>query len=275
MYSLPNAKINIGLHIINRRSDGYHNLQTVFYPIPLADSLEIKEAKRLNRPYEFIVSGLDIPDDGRDNIVVRVFLSMQKEFGLPPTSIFLSKHIPAGAGLGGGSSDAASMMQLLNDYYRLGLAAGEMEQRLSAFGADCPFFIRNKAVLAEGIGNEFTPINLSLADMYIVLVKPDVHISTPDAYANITPRGSQADLARLLLDTPVSQWRDAVSNDFENYVFSSYPSVAAIKQTLYDIGAVYASMSGSGSAVYGLFSRPVDNAATIFSDCFCLCGKMP
>ena len=170
MYLLPNAKINIGLRVVSRRPDGYHDLQTVFCPIPLADSLEIKQSAHLRQPYEFILSGLQVPDDGKPNIVVRVFMAMQEEFGLPPTSIFLSKHIPAGAGLGGGSSDAAFMMQLLNDYYCLDLTAADMERRLAAFGADCPFFVCNKAVYAEGIGNQFTPITLSLKDFFIVLV---------------------------------------------------------------------------------------------------------
>ena len=169
MYSLPNAKINIGLRVVERRPDGYHDLQTVFYPIPLTDSLEVKRANHLRQPYEFILSGLPIPGDGTDNLVVRVFKSMQEEFNLPPTSIFLCKNIPAGAGLGGGSSDAAAMMMLLNDYYQLDLTNAEMERRIAAFGADCPFFIRNKAVYAEGTGNQFSHIDLTLKGTYFIL----------------------------------------------------------------------------------------------------------
>ena len=274
MYSLPNAKINIGLRIVGRRPDGYHDLQTVFFPIPLADSLEIEEARRLRKPYEFILSGIALPDDGKDNLVVRVFLALQEEFDLPPTSIFLSKHIPAGAGLGGGSSDAAAMMQLLNDYYHLDLTTVDMEQRLAAFGADCPFFVRNKPMYAEGIGNVFTPVNINLKDKYIVLVKPDIHVSTAEAYAAVTPCQLPNSLYDQLLSTPVHLWRNVITNDFEPYVFRTYPKVAAIKQTLYDMGAIYASMSGSGSAVYGIFGRPIDNAGKVFHDCFTFAASL-
>ncbi len=274
MYSLPNAKINIGLRIVGRRPDGYHDLQTVFFPIPLADSLEIEEARRLRKPYEFILSGIALPDDGKDNLVVRVFLALQEEFDLPPTSIFLSKHIPAGAGLGGGSSDAAAMMQLLNDYYHLDLTTVDMEQRLAAFGADCPFFVRNKPMYAEGIGNVFTPVNINLKDKYIVLVKPDIHVSTAEAYAAVTPCQLPNSLYDQLLSTPVQLWRNVITNDFEPYVFRTYPKVAAIKQTLYDMGAIYASMSGSGSAVYGIFGRPIDNAGKVFHDCFTFAASL-
>ena len=274
MYSLPNAKINIGLRIVGRRPDGYHDLQTVFFPIPLADSLEIEEARRLRKPYEFILSGIALPDDGKDNLVVRVFLALQEEFDLPPTSIFLSKHIPAGAGLGGGSSDAAAMMQLLNDYYHLDVTTVDMEQRLAAFGADCPFFVRNKPMYAEGIGNVFTPVNINLKDKYIVLVKPDIHVSTAEAYAAVTPCQLPNSLYDQLLSTPVQLWRNVITNDFEPYVFRTYPKVAAIKQTLYDMGAIYASMSGSGSAVYGIFGRPIDNAPKVFHDCFTFAASL-
>ena len=274
MYLLPNAKINIGLRVVSRRPDGYHDLQTVFCPIPLADSLEIKQSGHLRQPYEFILSGLRVPDDGKPNIVVRVFMAMQEEFGLPPTSIFLCKHIPAGAGLGGGSSDAAFMMQLLNDYYRLDLTDADMERRLAVFGADCPFFVCNKAVYAEGIGNQFTPITLSLKDFFIVLVKPPIHIDTAEAYADVVPRKPEVSLRDQITGTPVRLWRNVIVNDFEPSVFRRHPQVAAIKETLYDMGALYASMSGSGSAVYGLFSHPVDNAAKIFPDCFTFAGSL-
>lgn len=276
MYSLPNAKVNIGLRVVGKRPDGYHDLQTVFCPIPLTDSLEVKRAKHLRQPYEFILSGLPIPSGGNGdyNLVVRVFMSMRDEFSLPPTSIFLCKHIPAGAGLGGGSSDAAAMMLLLRDYYELDLTDAEIEQRLAAYGADCPFFVRNKPVYAEGIGNQFTPIDLSLKGMYFLLVKPPIHISTAEAYAGVTPSQPQSSLKDVLQNTSVKLWRNVVVNDFEASIFRRYPQIAAIKQTLYDMGAIYASMSGSGSAVYGLFTRPVDNAANIFPDFFTFAGTL-
>lgn len=274
MYCLPNAKINIGLRVVSQRPDGYHDLQTVFYPLPLTDSLEVKQAHNLRQPYEFILSGTPISDTNADNLVVRVFLSLYEEFHLPPTSIFLSKRIPVGAGLGGGSSDAAFMMKLLNDYYRLGLTNDDMERRLAVFGADCPFFVRNKVVYAEGIGNELSPIDLCLKGVHVVLVKPSVSVSTADAYADVVPRTAENSLVDTLTSTPLELWRNVVVNDFETSVFARYPQIAAIKQTLYDMGAVYASMSGSGSAVYGLFSRPVDNAAAVFPDCFTFAGQL-
>jgi len=274
MYTLPNAKINIGLNVTERRSDGYHNLQTVFYPIPLTDSLEIEAMKNGDYPYEFLSSGISIPGNAEENLVVKVFRSLQEEFNLPSTSIHLGKHIPMGAGLGGGSADAAYMMKMLNEQYDLGLTLDEMEMRMAKFGADCPFFIRNTPVYAEGIGNEFTPINISLKDYYIVLVKPDIHVSTAQAYSNVKPYMPAQSLAQVISSTPIEKWRGIVKNDFEASVFPLFPAIKAIKDTLYDMGAVYASMSGSGSSVYGIFNRPIDNAAAIFPDCFTMSNAL-
>lgn len=273
MYSLPNAKINIGLNIVGRRPNGYHNLQTVFYPIPLTDSLEIEKADRIDAPYDFTMSGIKIDGDVKNNLIVKVFMSLRDEFDLPPTSINLGKHIPMGAGLGGGSADAAFMMKMLNEYYNLNLSTEEMERRMSKFGADCPFFIRNKQVYAEGIGDEFSPINLSLEGKYIVLVKPDIHVSTVEAYSMVKPEMPDVDLKTIIETIPLQDWRKIVKNDFEKSVFAIYPTIGAIKETLYDMGAVYASMSGSGSAVYGIFDRPIDNAKAIFPDCFTMANQ--
>lgn len=266
MYSLPNAKINIGLNIVERRPDGYHNLQTVFYPIPLTDSLELKPTTA--DEFEFLSSGLNIAGQSDDNLVVKVYKSLASEFDLPPVEIHLSKHIPMGAGLGGGSSDAAFMMRMLCEHFDLRLTDADMERRLAAFGADCPFFIRNKAVYAQGIGNQFTPIKLSLKGYHIVLVKPQTHVSTAEAYSAVRPEQPAHDLVETLTTSPIEEWRNLVFNDFEKSVFPLHPEISAIKQTLYDMGALYASMSGSGSAVYGIFNRPIDNAATIFPHCF-------
>ncbi len=275
MYTLPNAKINIGLRVTQRRSDGYHNLQTVFYPIPLTDALEIEPLKAsLDKPYEFLTSGIAIPGNPDDNLVVKVFLSLQREFDLPPVSIHLAKHIPMGAGLGGGSSDAASMMRMLNEHFDLGLTDREMEQRLASFGADCPFFVRNKPVYAQGIGNEFSSIRLSLKGHFILLVKPSTHVSTAEAYGGVVPQMPQTDLGEMIENTPIRLWRSCIVNDFEKTVFQHHPQLAAIKQTLYDMGAVYAAMSGSGSAMYGIFSRPIENAVKIFPDCFIFANRL-
>lgn len=274
MYLLPNAKINIGLYITEERPDGYHNLQTIFYPIPLTDSLELVPMKNSSKDYELIISGLDIPGNTEDNLVAKVFSSLQKEFQLPPTSIYLSKHIPMGAGLGGGSSDAAFIMKLTNEYFSLNLSEEEMEKRLSNYGADCPFFVRNKPVYAEGIGNIFSPTKISLKGYYLLLVKPDIHISTAQIYSLVSPNKSDTSLLYEIENTPIDQWHQCISNDFEKYAFQLHPSLCAIKQTLYDMGAVYASMSGSGSALYGIFTRPIDNGAKIFPDCFTFANKL-
>lgn len=274
MYILPNAKINIGLNIPQRRSDGYHDLQTIFYPIPITDAIEISPLKYSSSSYEFITSGISIPDVPNNNLIVKVFLSLQKEFNLPPMSINLAKHIPLGAGLGGGSSDAAFMMRLINDYFSLELSDDDMEKRLSAFGADCPFFVRNKAVYAEGIGNEFSPIKLDLSNYYILLVKPEIHISTKQAYANVVPTMPSKNLRELISETPIDKWAKTIHNDFEDSLFPTFPVLGIIKKTLYDIGAIYASMSGSGSALYGIFDRPIENASAAFPDCFVFSHKL-
>lgn len=268
MYSLPNAKINIGLNVVARRDDGYHDLQTVFYPIPLTDSLELKDASKWDDPCTLVLSGEEVGVPVQDNLVYKVFTSLQEEFHLPPTIIFLSKHIPTGAGLGGGSSDAAFTMVMTNERFGLGLSDTQMEERLTAFGADCPFFVENKPVYAEGKGDVFSPVSVNLKGLFLVLIKPAVSVSTKQAYANISPVVPAVSLKDNIENTPVGLWKSVIKNDFEDAVFPSHPEIASIKATLYDMGALYASMSGSGSAVYGLFSFPVKNAPEVFPDCF-------
>jgi 4-diphosphocytidyl-2-C-methyl-D-erythritol kinase len=269
MITYPCAKINIGLYVVERRSDGYHNIETVFYPIPLQDALEIKplSTTAADMPYRLQTVGFPIPGAVADNLVVRVFRDLQREFRLPPHDVWLHKRIPMGAGLGGGSSDAAAMMTLVNELHRLGISADEMERRMASYGADCPFFVRQRPVYATGIGDRFTPVALSLKGMTLVLVKPSIGIPTREAYAGITPAPPAYDL-REALQQPIEEWRETVKNDFEDSVFPQHPEIAAIKQTLYDMGAVYAAMSGSGSTVYGLFRHEVPEVAAVFKDCF-------
>lgn len=267
MLSHPIAKINIGLYVTERRPDGYHNLETIFYPIPLKDVLETSLLRGSNAPYSLQTAGNAIAGRPEDNLVVRVYERMKEEFDLPPLEIYLYKHIPTGAGLGGGSSDAAYMMKALNSDFELGLSDEEMEERMASFGADCAFFVRNRPSFATGIGDILTPINLSLKGMTLLLVKPSVFVSTKEAYAGITPKRPAYDL-RQALSRPIETWRDCVRNDFETSVFTAHPEIAAIKQTLYDMGARYASMSGSGSAVFGLFNHPIEEAERVFGDCF-------
>ncbi len=267
MICFPNAKINLGLYITEKRDDGYHNLETVFLPIPLRDVLEIKPLNFYDSEYELQQAGIHIDGSEKENLVVRVFLDMKHEFDLPPQTIYLYKRIPTGAGLGGGSSDAAFMMRLLNEQFRLGLSNDEMERRMSHYGADCPFFVRDEPSLATGIGDILTPVDIDLSGLYLLLVKPSVAVATRDAYARVTPKKPAFDLVKSLRQ-PMEEWRRTIGNDFERSVFTKYPGIAAIKQTMYDMHALYASMSGSGSSVFGLFRYPPAEAEEVFKDCF-------
>ena len=200
--------------------------------------------------------------------MIRVLNQLREDYKqIPPLEIWLHKRIPSGAGLGGGSSDAAFMMRLLNEQYELGMDDEDVEYRLSRIGADCPFFYHARPAYATGIGDELTPIDFDLAGWNLVLVKPRIHVSTREAYALVNPRASNENLL-LSLARPVETWKDTIKNDFEVSVFQRYPEIAAIKQTLYDMGAVYASMSGSGSSVFGLFHNRQPEAEEVFRDCF-------
>lgn len=266
MLTQPLAKINIGLHIVGKRPDGYHDLETIFYPIPLHDTLET-QVLPFGASLLFETVGINIPGNADDNLVVKVYRQMQQEFNLPPVRIKLHKRIPIGAGLGGGSSDAAEMMKQLNAIFRLGLSANEMEQRMSAFGADCPFFIRCHPVYATGIGNVFHPILLNMKGLNLVLVKPNIHVSTAQAYAGVKVKSPATDL-RAVAAIPVELWKDRLVNDFEDGVFAQFPVIAAIKQRLYDLGVLYAAMSGSGSAVFALSRQAIPELQSHFPDSF-------
>lgn len=271
MIVYPNAKINIGLNVVEKRPDGYHNLETVFYPIGLQDILEIKVLDEGNVPecgYKLKITGTILDGSPEDNLVVRAFKMLKHDFNLPPLSIGLYKHIPTGAGLGGGSSDAAFTIKTLNKRFDLRLTDEQMEDYCTRLGADCPFFIKDTPVFATGIGNEFHPVSFSLKGKHLVLVKPDIFVSTKDAYAKVNVRRPDTPLPELLAQ-PLETWKDTVINDFERSVFSKYPEIAAIKDSMYDIGAVYASMSGSGSSVFGIFDEPVENIDEVFSGMFC------
>lgn len=270
MIVYPNAKINIGLNVVEKRPDGYHNLETVFYPIGLQDILEIQELDTdvPDCGYRLKLTGSLLDGSPEDNLVVRAFKLLKREFDLPPVSIGLYKHIPTGAGLGGGSADAAFTVKTLNDRFKLGLTTLQMEDYCAQLGADCPFFIQNRPVFATGIGNVFHPIDLDLKYKQLVLVKPDVFVSTKDAYAKVKVQRPEKQLPDLL-SQPIETWKETVVNDFEASVFSKYPEIAAIKDKLYDMGAVYASMSGSGSSVFGIFEDPVENVDEVFTGMFC------
>ena len=268
MITFPNAKINIGLHVTSRRPDGYHNLETLFYPIDLCDILEIVPSQSSETTLR--ITGIEVDGDVEHNLVMRAYRLLQRSHDLPAVDIHLHKVIPFGAGLGGGSADASYTLLMLRDMFGLALGDDELAAMASQLGADCPFFIYNRPLIAKGIGNEFEPCDLTLKGKYIVLVKPSIAVSTAEAYAHITPAEPATSLAQRLA-MPTSQWRDSIANDFEKSIFPAHPYIGEIKQRLYDMGAVYASMSGSGSSVFGIFDKPVE-ATEEFADCFVWSG---
>lgn len=269
MITFPNAKINLGLNIVEKRPDGYHNLETIFYPINLQDALEVTRRENNDKEYTLHISGSPLEGEPEDNLVVKAYKLLKKDYpGLLPVDIHMYKHIPAGAGLGGGSSDAACMIKLLNDKFLLGLSTERMEEYAVKLGADCAFFIRNKPVFATGIGNLFEPVELSLKGYHIILIKPDIFVSTRDAFAEIKPVRPAVSLKEIVKQ-PMETWKNSMKNDFEDSVFKKFPEIAAIKDELYDLGAVYAAMSGSGSSVYGIFKAPIENVEDKFCGCFC------
>ena len=268
MITYPNAKINLGLNITEKRPDGYHNLETVFYPIPLQDALEVTRQDGL-QDYSLKLSGTPIEGDAEQNLVIKAYRLLKNDFPeISGIDIHMYKLIPTGAGLGGGSADAAFMIKLLNEKFKLNLSIAQMEEYAARLGADCAFFIQNKPVFATGIGNVFEPIDLSLKGYFLVLVKPDIFVSTKDAYALTRPQTPEVCI-KDIIQQPIETWKTCLKNDFEDSVFPKYPEIAAIKDKLYDMGAVYASMSGSGSSVFGLFKEQIEFVDEVFSGCFC------
>jgi len=252
MLAFANAKINLGLNVTQKRTDGYHNLETVFYPVKLYDVVEITDANKVT----CLIKGIDVPGHVEDNICIKAFNALQKDFGLPPQQITLLKNIPVGAGLGGGSSDAAHLVKLLNDKFSLGLTQVAMENYVKPLGADCSFFIKNEPAFASGIGDELSPIAIDLSNFFLVLIKPPVHVSTADAYAGIKPIIPSRSL-KDLIHLPVKEWRSCLENDFETSVFSKYSEIEQVKSKLYQSGALFSLMSGSGSSVFAIFDQQV------------------
>jgi 4-diphosphocytidyl-2-C-methyl-D-erythritol kinase len=271
MLLFPNAKINIGLNIVNKRPDGYHNIETVFYPIGLCDVLDVQVSESCS-DYSFSASGIPIDGDPENNLIVKAFRLLRSQYQFPPIDISLSKQIPFGAGLGGGSSDAAFMLKAINQMFELKITRKKLEKIASLLGADCPVFIKNKPVFASGIGNEFTAIKLSLKGYFLLLVKPDIHVSTPEAYSLVVPEIPEISLFEMI-QKPITEWKHFIKNDFEKSVFSNHPEIKKIKNDLYKMGAMYASMSGSGSSVYGIFDF-VPEKTNIFDGCFISGGML-
>jgi 4-diphosphocytidyl-2-C-methyl-D-erythritol kinase len=258
MISYPNAKINLGLNIIRKREDGFHDIESVFYPVPWKDILEIVPEKSGKGSVAFTSTGIEIPSNGKENLCERVYHLMHDEFNLPSVKIHLHKMVPIGAGIGGGSADAAQTAVMLNEMFDLGLSEEKLEEIVAKVGSDCPFFIRNRPAYVTGRGEQLKPFDLDLTGMWMVLVNPNIHVGTAEAYSGISPQEPECSLKDELMKE-VSEWSDCVKNDFESSVFSKYPVIRELKEQLYDDGAEYASMTGSGSTVFGIFSNKPEN----------------
>lgn len=257
MVLFPNCKINLGLNIIRKREDGYHDLETVFYPVQWQDALEgiRSEVGTEELGVSFSNSGLAIDGDANNNLCVKAYQVLKKDFpGLASVQLYLHKIIPMGAGLGGGSADGAFTLKLLNQICQLGLSQEQLLQYALQLGSDCPFFILNKPCLATGRGEKMEEISLDLSAYNFVIVHPPVHVSTAKAFAGITPKMPEQSIKEIIRQ-PVSSWKDVLVNGFEAGVSAQYPEISEVKKVLYDKGAVYASMTGSGSAVFGIFEK--------------------
>jgi 4-diphosphocytidyl-2-C-methyl-D-erythritol kinase len=253
MIVFPNCKINLGLHIVNKREDGYHNIETIFYPIAWQDVLEAVPSN--SHQTTLHITGNTPPGNSLDNSCVLAYETLKKDFpALPAIAIHLHKAIPAGAGLGGGSADGAFALQLFNSYFSLGLSQEQLINYALALGSDCPFFIINKPAIGKGRGEQLETINLSLSEYKIIVVNPSIHVNTGWAFSKITPSALKQPLKNIVAG-PISSWKELLINDFEAPVFEQHPAIRLIKETMYQQGALYAAMSGSGSTVFGIFNK--------------------
>jgi 4-diphosphocytidyl-2-C-methyl-D-erythritol kinase len=274
MIKFPNAKINIGLNIVEKRDDGFHNIESVMYPIALCDALEIIENKDIKAEnIIFNSSGIPIPGNPETNLCVKAYKLMSADYSLPKVHVHLHKHIPIGAGLGGGSSDAAFFIRSMNEKFDLGISWGEMHHYARQLGSDCSFFVTNKPAFAEGKGDQYESLNLDLSNYYIALIYPNILVNTAKAYSGVKPKQPIRSLEDDIQSLPIEDWKKFIHNDFEDSIFPQHPELRSIKQKLYDQGAVYASMSGSGSSVYGIFSNKTDLKET-FKDYFVFEGGL-
>lgn len=257
MVVFPNAKINLGLNVVAKRSDGFHDIVTCFYPVQVQDVLEVIESPT-GRKSTFTATGISIPGKPEENLCMKAFKLLQKDYQLPNVDIHLHKIIPIGAGLGGGSADAAFTLEALNELFQLFLDASLLEDYASRLGSDCAFFIRNKPVLAFERGDVFGSVNVDLKGKKLLLVYPGVHVSTAEAYSRVKPAQPEQTVKEILEGEPIENWRQRLVNDFETSVFALYPEIGDLKEELYKAGALYASMSGSGSSVFGIFEAEAD-----------------
>ena len=259
MLVFPNCKINLGLHVVSKRIDGFHNIETVFYAVNWCDCLEVIENKASGEAFVFSQSGLTIGGTIEENLLYKAWKIISAEKKIPNIKVHLHKNIPMGAGLGGGSSDAAGFINLLDSKFELNYTEKEKMTIAAKLGSDCAFFIHNSPVYAQGKGNEFTKIDVNLERYYILVVYPAIHSNTKEAYDGLVPQKPKNSLPTLLTLEPVTHWRSTLVNDFENSIFNKYPAIKLLKENLYSAGAVYASMSGNGSAVFGIFEKEPEN----------------
>ena len=268
MILYPNAKINLGLNVVEKRKDAYHNIESVFYPIPLKDELKISKSDAL----AFTSSGILLDSEPENNLVLKAYNLLKSQYSLSEVRLHLHKTIPFGGGLGGGSADASFCLKGLNELFNLNLKAVDLKALSAEIGADCPFFIDNKPSFVSGIGDKIDAIDLDLSGYFLVLVKPDIAIPTPLAYKNVEPVIPSKSI-RAIIKEPIKTWKDHLHNDFEDSVFKSFPQLKEIKSKLYQNGALYASMSGSGSTFYGLF-KDVVSLKNNFKDMLCFECKL-
>ncbi len=253
MVGFPKAKINLGLRITGKRNDGFHNIETIFYPVNLCDAMELVVADKSVNEDMITITGLNIEGKPEENLVIKAIRVLREKYPIPVLKVHLHKAIPSGAGLGGGSSDAACTIKTINKSFRLSLDSELMKTIAAVLGSDCPFFIDSLPSYATGRGEVLRPVNDVLNGYYLVLVNPGIIISTKEAYNNCNPVKPDAVLSDLI-KRPINDWEGLIFNDFENYIFSRHPLIARIKKALYDSGALYCSISGSGSTVYGIFA---------------------
>lgn len=251
MITFPGCKINLGLRVTARRDDGFHDLESVFYPVPFRDVLEILPSGDQHCTLE--LSGIPLPGKTEDNLCVKAWRLLRDEYGIPGVRMYLHKVIPPGSGLGGGSSDAAFALKLLSEMFGLGTDPDRLENYAGRLGSDCPFFIRNKPVMATGRGDRFAAADVSLAGMWLALLLPGIHVQTAEAFRGVSPGRPEYPVSEVVRQPP-GEWKEKLVNDFERTIFAVHPELAVLKERLYASGALYASMSGSGSAVYGIFS---------------------
>lgn len=251
MITFPNAKINLGLHILGKREDGYHDLESCFYPVPLFDSLEIIPAQK----FAFHQYGLTIPGEPSANLCLKAHEMLSSNYSLEPVEIHLLKAIPTGGGLGGGSADGAFTLMMLNELFELGLTSDELQSYALKLGSDCPFFINNRPIIATGRGEVFEQISLDLQGHFLAVNNPGIHISTGEAFAQAVPRERDTQLSKLVTQ-PIGSWKEVVFNDFEKSISEKHPEIRKIKDEMYAAGALYAAMTGTGSTVYGIFNEP-------------------